>query len=355
MGIAYHQQRLLWHRASEELRQQRPDMDALRVCLVHHYKDPFDCHAALRFALCDNAKKAIAMIAQERDGTEAMGYSALTTAIANGPPDWLSNREYFYEKGLFEAGGKYYLTTKHIEKGSSYDIALRHMTPQAREIVARISIYAMTYRRISGGLVVGMAGLQYVAAQMMQEGAEKEFRLAALGAKYTKTKHSDFLYNSARALRYIAAEMDIDIDAMGIKILSGMPMGTLKKRKQSRRNMVDARVIQNISQVPGANENRETEKIPAIGISEQRRELQRLVSQNLITMNEAQIYLTHTSVRNHEWPTPQQTAKRKKVTENFVIATLEKVGQLLMAEKEEVISLFKPSNSDLHKARTVRP
>ena len=313
----------------------RPDLRSALNLVRDHYNFSAHTHAAIHFIMHSHLDDAITKIMRDRSLTKQEARTILTSAIEHGPKEWKDNFEFLLSKGVTMAGGRCFILPTDLRKGTPHDTAFQQLAPQARQIAERALGYAVKHGKTGLDFSYGPLTQQYLVAQLMSEGAEKDFRLTALSIDKDSAAHLKQMTNSAHAARYYAKERGIRLEDLNIVLREGRAVEAkpAEKKPPSKLHMPSMEEAKP-SLIQAAND------IGASEMKELRQSLTRIVGQNGITRTHAQMYLYLSNMTAGAVPTHEDAAKKFGLPEENIPAIVERIEKAFDLIQTPPVSAF---------------
>lgn len=303
------------------------DRDSLILVRSHYGFNGF-AHAMIHFITNRNPDNAITNILRERGMERQKARHVLTSAIENGPKAWLENFDFLYSKGVVVAGGRCFILPSELRSGTPYDTSFQKLSPDARKIAEKALGYAAKHGKKNFDFSHGPLTQQYLVVQLMNDGSEKDFRIAALSMNKDYTIHQKQMTNSAHAARYFAKEAGVDLERLNVVIKEGRAMETAPARKQpsSKSRMASMGAEANPRFVAANDIDKST-------IKELRQSLKQIIGQNGITPVHAQLYFYLSNMSDEHVPTYEDAAKKFGVSDRDIPGIVQNIEFSLAAQQ----------------------
>ncbi len=323
MALSYHSLKILSQQTMDAARKENPQDARLRKADIH-FEDGAYKHAMVHLLTQDNIDVAIEKIMHERGIERGIARTAIISAIETAPPSWQKDTEFLFSKGIAKIGKNYFILPADLRKDSPFDTARQTLSPDAQKILALGLIEVFSKKKLEGDISFGAVTLQYVAAQLMEEGAEKEFRLSALSTGKPAQNHSDHMTNSARAIHIFARETKINLADINVRVQEGR---ALEKRTVPQK---DPSVLplafdrqKPVVAVPAALTSQQDYNA---GMESLRRDLRRLMLDESIDIKDAQVFFF---MSGNAMPTQAEAAEKYGISVEEVSEIMKDVSDIL--------------------------
>lgn len=303
-------------------------LDSLMLVRSHYDFNAFS-HAMIHFITNDNLDDAITEIMRERGMKKLQAKTVLTSAIEHGPKSWKDNFDFLYAKGVVMVGGHCVILPPELRTGTPHDTAFQQLSPIARRIAQQSLGYAVKQGSKNLGFTFGSLTQQYLVAQLMSEGQEKDFRISALSMDKDSTPHKAQMTNSAFAVRHFAKETGVNLEGLNIVIREGREaeMKPLEKKTSSQPRVPSVRADAAPRFLAAANDTHEA------SIKELRQSLSRILGKNGIKPVHAQLYFYLSNMTDGNVPTHEDASQKFGVAQKEIPAIVQNIEHALDAQQ----------------------
>jgi hypothetical protein len=238
LAFSYHEIKVLALRAfGNALMQAALKKDPVEAELLmqaeSHYNMDLHGYAIVHFITCSNVDDAIRAIMQGLDMDEQRAKSIVTSAVSIGPRSLREDFDYLHSKGVAVFGRNCFILPPELRKDTPYDTAFRQLSPKAREIAITALEFSLKLGKKDLGFPFSPLTQQYMVAQLMREGTEKDFRMDALRCDSESVAHKRQMKNSALAARHFAQELGISLKRLKIVLREENPVKTKPAEKRT--------------------------------------------------------------------------------------------------------------------------
>lgn len=325
MAIPYHEIKILSQKVMDAALKSYPEHSKMLRRADSYFEDGAHKHAIVHLIVQNNIDSALEIIMKERDFDRNQARAAITNAIQNAPRGWRDDKEFLHDNAIEKVGTRYFILPSELRKDTPFDTA-RKTLPAGAAAVLEAALKATLTRTKLDGISCGPITLDFIAAQLMSEGPEKQFRFDALLT--TKPQgYDNQLTNSARAVRHFAAETGVDFAGLKIALREGPPP---KRPTQEKEPTLPALTkTHNQAQTPLSLVHSEPLSDATKSLRDQ---LKRCIDDESITRQDALVYFHMFSMVKGEWPTYESAAEKFDIAVEDVAEIVESVGKILNAQ-----------------------
>ncbi len=166
-------------------------------------------HAALCFLQSPHVSIALKKYRAESGASLDGAERQFIRAINLSRPGFLDDDETLYEKGLIKTPSGYRIAHRTLAHGSDFDEARRKLHPACSDILFNALDMTLGRKSHNSKTNIRPMTLNYIAVQLMMEGAGKEFKLNKLSQVVSPRRHLEELSRSARIIHDLAKDLDI--------------------------------------------------------------------------------------------------------------------------------------------------
>lgn len=327
MALSYHNLKIL-AQDTMDTACKNPDPGGRLRTADMHFADGAHKHAMVHILTQPDIETAIKCVMEDRDIERSAARSAITAAIENAPSAWQNDKNFLYSRGIVKIEKKFFILPPELLKDSLFDGTRSQLSPEAKKILDQ-TLKASLTGRLSGNISIGTSTVQYVAAQLVTDKSGREFRLSALSAERSRPVDADHLYNSSRAIRHFAKELDINLAEIGVTLREGEARTQKPKPAVQPETPQAVKPLTRVHQVAGIA----PPKSPPVDVTDTkgdlRRALERHVAEESVTPKEAAVYFFMAGTLSSIGPTTEEAARKFGLSQEEVEAVLEDVSGVL--------------------------
>lgn len=306
--------------------EQKPGYSDSLMLVRDHFEFGAFTHATIHFITNDNPDDAVTKIMRERGMKKPIAKNLLVSALEHGPKIWLRDFDFLHSKGVVAVGGRCFILPPELRRGTPYDTAFQQLAPDARKIAEEALGFAVKHGKKNLGFTYGPHTQQYLVAQLMHEGAEKDFRITALSMDKVSVVHQNQMTNSAQAVRHFAKEIGVDLEGLNIVIREGRVTEAkpADKKPPSKPVVSSINADANPRFLAAANDTD-----GAAARKELRQSLSQLIGQNGITNVHAQLYFYLSNMANGDVPTHEDASRKFGISVKSIPGIVENIERAL--------------------------
>ena len=328
MVHSFHEMADLARKAFASAWEQKPAHRDDLMLIRAHYELSFNIytHAMIHFITNDNVDDAITKFMRERGMKRLQAKSAMTAAIEKGPKVWLRDFDFLYSKGVAAIGGHCFVLPPDLRTNTPYYTAFQQLSSEAQKIALAALGLALKHGNAEHNFSFGPLTQQYLVAQLMREGAEKDFRFTALSMDKDSMVQQKQMANSAFAVRHFAKEVGIETEVLNIVLREGRVPETrpVDKKPAATPRMASFGKDKNSTLPAPANDMDD-----ALVRSELRQSLRKVIGKNGITNVHAQLYFFLSNMSEGPVPTHEDAALKFKVPEKAIPGIINNIERAL--------------------------
>lgn len=326
MALSFHAIKILSQETMDAARKSPDPGGRLRKADMHFSDGPHK-HAMAHLLTQPDIETAIKRIMEDRDVVRSVARAALMSAVEHAPDAWKKDSKFLHSLGIVKIGKQFFVLPPELLKDSLFDKTRERLAPEAREILDQ-SLKAALTGKLSGTISLGTTTVQYVAAQLIQDVTERGFRLSALSAVRSKQVDADHMYNSTRAIRHFAAELNINLAGIGVSLREGEAMAR-KQQVPAPQRPATVQPLSRVHQEAGIRPAKFQEGDGVDVKGELRLALQRHIHAESITRPEAAVYFFMAGTLDSEGPTIEAAAKKFGISQEQVGIIVDEVNGVL--------------------------
>ncbi len=330
MALSYHETKILAQRAMDAARKNPDHGGRLRRADTHYEDGPLK-HSMVHLLTQPDIETAIRRVMEDRDVVRSIARSSIISAIENAPEAWQKDNKFLYSLGFMKIGKQFFVLPADLLKDSLFDKTRERLSTDAQKILDE-TLRAALSGKMSGVISVGTTTVQYVAAQLITDQLEREFRLSALSVKRSKQVDADHIYNSTRAIRHFAAELNIDLAEIGVSLREGESKASKPQASAPEKSSI-ALPLRRLHQQAGVQSPRYCDNDAIDAKVELRRALERLVKAESITLEDASVYFFVAGAVRPADETMEKAAKKYGISPEEVSIIVDEVNEVLYSSQ----------------------